>query len=69
MWPPTEFYPNHDILWWIHKAMYGLRTSPQDWQQHFAQVLSDMGFQQMQSDANLYVKLGVLIFMSTLTTF
>ena len=35
--------------------MYGLKTSPRDWQYHLAQVLRDLGFTRMQSDANVYV--------------
>ena len=56
MWPPQEFYPAGTVLWVLKKAMYGLRTSPQDWQTHFADSLQDMGFSRLQSEANIYVK-------------
>ena len=30
--PPREFYPDSTIRWRLKKAMYGLRSSPADWQ-------------------------------------
>ena len=35
--------------------MYGLRTAPRDWQLHFAQVRKNLGFNHLQSDANVYI--------------
>ena len=32
-------YTDKNIVWTLHKAMYGLRTSPKAWQEHLAQVL------------------------------
>jgi hypothetical protein len=63
MKPPSEFYPNSDVLWWIQKAMYGLRTSPKDWQQHFAATLLELLFVRLQSDANVYVQKTCLVFI------
>ncbi|MCP4192560.1 MAG: hypothetical protein GY768_18250, partial [Planctomycetaceae bacterium] len=55
VWPPKEFYPQGDRLWRLKKAMYGLRSSPKDWQTHFAKIMSTLGFRRLQSDANVYV--------------
>ena len=54
MWPPAEYYTDQNILWKLHKAMYGLRTSPEAWQEHLAQVLKDLGLQRLVSEPNVY---------------
>jgi len=51
--PPSEFYAA-GIIWLLKKAMYGLRTSPRDWQLHFAEVMRDLGFVRLQSDSCVY---------------
>ena len=55
VWHPKEFYPDGGILWRLKKAMYCLRTAPRDWQLHVAQVLRELGFTRLQSDANVYI--------------
>ena len=55
VWPPREFYPNGGLVWKLKKAMYGLRSSPRDWQTHLAQVLESLGLKRLQSHANVYV--------------
>ena len=65
MWPPAEYYTDHNILWKLHKAMYGLRTSPKAWQEHLAQVLKDLGLQRLVSEPNVYKNiLGTLYVMA-----
>ena len=54
MWPPAEYYTDHNILWKLHKAMYGLRTSPKAWQEHLAQVLKDLELQRLVSEPNVH---------------
>ena len=55
MWPPAEYYTEQNILWKMQKAMYGLRTSPNTWQeQHLVQVLKDLGLQRLVSEPNVY---------------
>ena len=54
MWPLQELYPSGNVLWFIQKAIYGLRTSPNDLQEHFAMTLSELQFRRLQSDANVY---------------
>eukprot|EP00971_Amphidinium_carterae_P335599 6471544-Amphidinium_carterae.2 len=35
--PPKEFYHNRpSMLWSMKKALYGLRTSPKQWQEHLS---------------------------------
>jgi hypothetical protein len=53
--PPVEYYPGKDVLWRLHKALYGLRTSPKAWQEHFAQELQQMGLRRLLTDPNIYV--------------
>ena len=65
MWPPAEYYTDTSILWKLHKAMYGLRTSPKAWQEHLAQVLKDLGLQRLVSEPNVYKNiLGTLFIMA-----
>ena len=65
MWPPTEYYTDQNILWKLHKAMHGLRTSPRAWQEHLAQVLKDLGLQRLVSEPNVYKNiLGTLYVMA-----
>ena len=43
--------------------MYGLRSSPKDWQTHWATVLATLCFLRLQSDANVYVHLALQIYI------
>ena len=54
VWPPKEYYPARDKPWKLKKALYGLRDAPKAWQEHFAEVLQDMGGRRFKSDSNLY---------------
>ena len=42
MRPPHEFYndDNRHIMWRLNKASYGLRSSPKQWQDHIAHILT-----------------------------
>ena len=42
MRPPHEFYNegNRHIMWRLNKAMYGLRSSRKQWQDHIAHILA-----------------------------
>ncbi len=35
--------------------MYGLRSSPKAWQDHFAKTMKDLGLRRLISEANVYV--------------
>jgi len=63
VWPPKEFYAAGDILWRLRRAMYGLRTSPAEWQKHFADTMAELKFVRLQSDANVYVNYEELVFI------
>ena len=54
VWPPSEYYSEGNCLWRLNRAMYGLRQSPKLWQEHFATVISKLGFRRCKSDSNLY---------------
>ena len=41
-------------MWKLKKALYGLKSSPQLWQAHFANVMERANFVRCKSDANLY---------------
>ena len=65
--PPPEYYPNGDTLWKLKRAMYGLRTSPKAWQDHFAGQLQQCGLVRLKSDPNVYAdykhKVYVLVYV------
>jgi hypothetical protein len=54
VWPPTEYYPQGNVLWKLKKAMYGLKNSPKLWQDHFAATMKDLGYSRLKTDPNLY---------------
>ena len=57
MWPPPELYPsghNTTTVWKLNKAIYGLRSSPKSWQDHFAQALQQLGLSRLTSEPNVY---------------
>ena len=57
MYPPVEFYPDAGkrAIWQLQRAMYGLRSAPRDWHDHFACILHNLKYHRLQSDPNLYV--------------
>eukprot|EP00971_Amphidinium_carterae_P202986 4028064-Amphidinium_carterae.1 len=38
----------------MKKALYGLRTSPKQWQEHLTTILKEMGFSRLKSDACIF---------------
>ena len=55
MWPPQEFYNDSwQTVWRLHKAMYGLRSSPPAWQNHLAQILQDLNMTRLKSEPHVY---------------
>ncbi len=63
VWHPREFYPQGGVLWKLKRATYGLRSSPRDWQTHFAKVLASLQFARLQSDADVYVHLANQVYV------
>ena len=57
MWPPQEFYNDSwQKVSRLHKAMYGLRSSPSAWQNHLAQILQDLNMTRLKSEPNIQDK-------------
>jgi hypothetical protein len=53
---PMEFDNDEHTIWRIKKAVYGLKTSPKEWQTHFANTMNDLGWKRSRIDANLFTK-------------
>jgi hypothetical protein len=54
IWPPPEFYPNGGAVWRLKRALYGMKSSPMMWQNHFSTCMQKFDFVRCKSDANLY---------------
>ena len=52
--PPPEYYSDPDVIWRLKKALYGLKSSPRHWQDHFADVLLQHGATRLKSDPNVF---------------
>ena len=52
--PPPEYYSDPDVIWKLKKALYGLKSSPRHWQDHFADVLQTYGAIRLKSDSNVF---------------
>ena len=48
-------------LWRVHRALYGLRTSPRDWYRHFCEVLKAQGWAVSAREGCLFSREGVLL--------
>eukprot|EP00971_Amphidinium_carterae_P094824 1876410-Amphidinium_carterae.1 len=47
--PPKEYYDNNPhVLWSMTKALYGLKTSPKQWQEHVSTILQQLGFKRLK---------------------
>eukprot|EP00971_Amphidinium_carterae_P240687 4778125-Amphidinium_carterae.1 len=54
--PPEEYYHNRPhTLWSMTKALYGLKTSPKQWQEHLTTIVQQLGFTRLKSDACLFI--------------
>ena len=53
LWP-KELCPQQDKVWRLKKAMYGLRSSPNAWQDYLAEVLQKLSFVRLKSEPNVY---------------
>ena len=57
MRPPHKFYndENRHIMWRLNKAIYGLRSSPKQWQDHIAHILTvTLGLVRCTTESNVY---------------
>ena len=56
-WQPTKLKASFQrVVWKLCKASYGLRTPPKRWQDHFGEILREMGFESHPHDACVYIK-------------
>ena len=55
--PPPDVYQHRPrVVWKLHRALYGLRTSPKMWQEHLNATLRGMHLHQLKSDRCVWVK-------------
>lgn len=60
-WPPGEFLPGKRILWKLRRAVYGLRSAPRDWQDHFASEMQQNGIRRLKSGGHVYAHKGPFV--------
>ena len=49
------------VVWRLRKAMYGLRSAPKSWQDHFAGVVMSIGMRRMKSDSSVFVSKNCIL--------
>ena len=54
VFPPVEYYPEEGTAWKLKCVVYGLKNSPEPWQQHLVSALDSQGYQRMKNDPILY---------------
>ena len=60
--PPPEVYQHRPrVIWKLHRALYGLSTSPKMWQEHLNATLHDMQLHQLKSDRCVWVKKNIIV--------
>ena len=60
--PPPEVYQHRPrVIWKLHRALYGLRTSPKMWQEHLSATLRDTQLRQLKSDRCVWVKKNIIV--------
>ena len=60
--PPPEVYQHQPrVLWKLHRALYGLRTSPEMWQDNLHSTLRGLQLQQLKSDRCVWVKPNLMV--------
>ena len=60
---PPEGEQKPGVVWRLERALYGLRRSPQFFQEHFAKELAKIGFTRLLSDPQVFThrKMGVYL--------
>ena len=53
--PPQEYYGGTNIVWKLKRPLYGLRTAPKAWQDHFADTMLELGGTRLKCENNVYV--------------
>ena len=49
------------MVWELHRALYGLRTSPKTWQEHLHSTLKGMHLHQLKSDRRVWAKMNIIV--------
>ena len=52
---PPQGYGNPEEPWKLNKAMYGLKTSPRDWQVYFGEQMRRLGWRKLKMEPNMYI--------------
>ena len=52
-WNPKVLTDGRRVVWRVHKAMLGLKTSPRRWQEHFSGTFKEHGFVQDERDPSV----------------
>eukprot|EP00971_Amphidinium_carterae_P113650 2251969-Amphidinium_carterae.1 len=56
VWPPSELGLPTGSIWKLQKALYGLKTSPRQCQQHLSNILvKELKFHQSRCGPNLFI--------------
>ena len=56
---PTSNQPR--VIWKLHWALYGLRTSPKMWQEHLHSTLQELQLQHLKSDRCVWMKPNLMV--------
>ena len=59
--PPEVYQHRPRVIWKLHRALHGLRTSPKMWQEHLNATLRDMQLHQLKSDRCIWVKKNIIV--------
>ena len=60
--PPPEIYEHRPrVIWNLHRALYGLRTSTKMWQEHLHSTLRGLHLQQLKADRCVWVKANIMV--------
>ena len=59
--PPNIYQRRPQVVWKLHRALYGLRVSPKMWQEHLNAILRSMRLHQLKSDRCVWVKKSIIV--------
>ena len=63
--PPPKVYQHRPVVWKLHRAWCGLRTSPKKRQEHLHSTLRCLELHQLQSDRCVWVKLKDVVVLAS----
>ena len=60
--PPPEVYQHRpQVIWKLHRALYGLRATPKMWQEHLHSTLRGLNLQQLKADRCVWVNPNLMV--------